>query len=48
MFGFAPEVRLGRTSGRSNAFGLSFDPNYGEVADFVYSTEAEATTRGRA
>jgi hypothetical protein len=48
MFGFAPEFRIGRGSGRSNAFGLAFEPIYGEAADFVFSTEEEAPVRGRA
>jgi hypothetical protein len=48
MFGFAPEFGIGRTSGQSNAFGLSFDANYGELADYMFSTEAEATTHPRA
>lgn len=48
MFGFAPEFRVGRGSGRSNAFGLEFEPVYGEAADFVFSTEEQAQVRGRA
>ena len=48
MFGFAPEFRIGRASGQSNAFGLSFDANYGELAEFEFSTEAEAATKPRA
>ena len=48
MFGFAPEFRIGRASGQSNAFGLSFDASYGEMAEFEFSTEAEAATKPRA
>lgn len=48
MFGFAPEFRIGRASGTSNAFGLSFDANYGESAEFEFSTETEAATHPRA
>ncbi|WP_137991755.1 DUF1326 domain-containing protein [Streptomyces vilmorinianum] len=40
MFGFAPEFTLGRTTGRSSAFGLSFEPSYGEQGDFTFSSEA--------
>ena len=39
MYGFAPEYQVGRTTGSSNAFGLSFDPNYGEAAAFEFSSE---------
>jgi hypothetical protein len=48
MFGFAPEFQVGRTSGRSSAFGLSFEPSYGESADFTFTSEkAEAAVAGR-
>ncbi|NUP46367.1 MAG: DUF1326 domain-containing protein [Catenulispora sp.] len=47
MFGFAPEFQIGRTTGRSSAFGLSFEPSYGESADFTFSSEGEAATSGR-
>jgi hypothetical protein len=47
MFGFAPEFRIGRGSGRSNAFGLEYEPIYGEAADFDFSTEDEGQVRGR-
>jgi hypothetical protein len=39
-FGFAPEFQVGTASGQSNRFGLSFDANYGETAEFEYSSEA--------
>jgi hypothetical protein len=39
MFGFAPEFQVGKTTGKSDAFGLSFDSSYGEKAEFEYSTE---------
>jgi hypothetical protein len=39
MFGFAPEYKVGKGSGRSDRFGLSFDPNYAEAADFEFSSE---------
>ncbi|MFF7442055.1 DUF1326 domain-containing protein [Streptomyces sp. NPDC008122] len=42
MFGFATEYEIGRTTGSSSAFGLSFEPAYGERADFVFSSEQEA------
>jgi hypothetical protein len=47
MFGFAPEFAIGRASGKSNAFGLSFDASYGEMAEYEFSSEAEAEVRGR-
>lgn len=49
MFGFAPEFTLGTTSGSSQAFGLSFEPSYGEVSDYTFSgepLEGAATGRG--
>ncbi|MEC4016533.1 DUF1326 domain-containing protein [Streptomyces sp. H27-D2] len=49
MFGFAPEFVLSRASGRSDAFGLSFDAVYGEKADFAFSSEQpEGAPAGRA
>jgi hypothetical protein len=47
-FGFAPEFRIGTSTGRSDGFGLPFNPSYGEHADFEYSNQAEASVRGRA
>ncbi|MFJ4781538.1 DUF1326 domain-containing protein [Streptomyces sp. NPDC088762] len=48
MFGFAPEYGIGRTSGTSSAFGLDFEPAYGEKADFVFSSEpAAGAPKGR-
>ena len=46
MFGFTPEYQIGTTSGRSSAFGLSFEPGYGETGDFLFSSEG-TTTAGR-
>jgi hypothetical protein len=48
VFGFAPEYRIGTSTGRSDAFGLSFNPSYGEHAEFEYSNQVEAGVRGRA
>jgi hypothetical protein len=42
MFGFAPEYKIGKASGQSDAFGLPFDAKYGEGADFEFSTEMAA------
>jgi len=42
MFGFAPEYRIGRGPGKSDRFGLSFEPIYAEAADFEFSTEQSA------
>ncbi len=47
MFGFAPEFQIGHGSGRSTAFGLEYEPSYGEAADFTFSTEDEGQVRGR-
>jgi hypothetical protein len=48
MFGFAPEYKVGKSSGRSSAFGLSFEPRYGESADFEFSTELTGEIHPRA
>lgn len=49
LFGFAPEFEVGRTSGRSDAFGLSYEAAYGETADYVFSSEeTEGVSQGRA
>jgi hypothetical protein len=48
MFGFAPEYTIGRGSGRSDAFGLTFDPSYGETAEFEFSTEMAGEIHPRA
>jgi len=37
-FGFAPVFTIGQSSGSSGAFGDSFEANYGEAADFEYSS----------
>jgi hypothetical protein len=48
MFGFAPEFEVGTTTGRSNAFGLSYEASYGERADYVFSSEeTEGAGQGR-
>lgn len=48
MFGFAPEFEVGTTTGRSNAFGLSYEASYGETADYVFSSEeTEEAGQGR-
>lgn len=48
MFAFAPEYTIGRTTGRSEAFGLTFEPDYGEAAQFTYASEGGDSVRGRA
>lgn len=48
MFGFAPEYRIGKTSGRATGFGLDFEPAYGESAEFEFSTEATGAIHPRA
>ncbi|MFG2497187.1 DUF1326 domain-containing protein [Streptomyces sp. NPDC048441] len=48
MFGFAPEFTIGTTTGSSQAFGLTFEPTYGEVSDYTFSSEqAEGAPTGR-
>jgi hypothetical protein len=42
MFGFAPEYRIGHGPGKSDRFGLSYEPIYAEAADFEFSTEQSA------
>lgn len=39
MFAFAPTYEIGRTSGHSDVLGISFDGDYGERANFEYSSE---------
>jgi len=48
MFGFAPEFQVGKTTGESDAFDLSFQSSYGEKAEFEYSTEAVGAIHPRA
>jgi hypothetical protein len=49
MFGFAPEYKIGHGPGKSDRFGLSYEPIYAEAADFEFSTEqAEDAPSGRA
>lgn len=48
MFGFAPTYKIGKGSGHSEAFGLSFDAQYGESADFEFSTEMAGDIHPRA
>ena len=48
-FGFAPEFRVGKTSGHSDVFGIEYDGVYAETADFEFASEMEegaATGRG--
>lgn len=48
MFGFAPEFTIGTTTGGSQAFGLTFEPAYGEVSEYTFSREAaEGAPAGR-
>jgi hypothetical protein len=37
-FGFAPVFTLGQSSGSSGLFGESFEANYGEAAEFEYTS----------
>ena len=48
MFGFAQTYKIGKGSGHSDAFGLSFDARYGESAEFEFSTEMAGEIHPRA
>jgi len=50
MFGFAPEYRIGKSTARSDGFGLSFDVSgsYGESADYEFSTAEVGEVHPRA
>jgi hypothetical protein len=48
MFGFAPTYKIGKGSGHSEAFGLTFDARYGESAEFEFSTEMAGEVHPRA
>lgn len=39
MFGFAPEYKVGKGTGHSNAFGITYEPTYGESAEYEYTSE---------
>jgi hypothetical protein len=48
-FGFAPEFRVGKTSGRSDVFDIEYDGVYAETAEFEFASEmAEGAVSGRA
>jgi hypothetical protein len=47
-FGFAPEFRVGRTSGHSDVFDIEFDAVYAESADYEFASEmSEGAATGR-
>jgi hypothetical protein len=47
-FGFAPEFRIGRGKGHVSALGVEYDGDYGETADFEFSSEqAEDAPKAR-
>jgi hypothetical protein len=47
-FGFAPEFRVGKSSGHSDVFDIEFDAVYAETADYEFSSEqAEGAATGR-
>jgi hypothetical protein len=48
MFGFAPEYQVGKGSGSSSAFGLSFTARYGESAKYEFASEATGAVHPRA
>jgi hypothetical protein len=48
MFGFAPEFRLGRTSGSFKGIGGDAQATYGESAEFEFSTEEAGAVHPRA
>jgi len=45
VFGFAPAFEIGSTKGQLEAFGHLFEANYGEAADFEYSSETHEHIR---
>jgi len=45
VFGFAPEFEIGSAKGQLEAFGHTFEANYGEAADFEYSSETHEHIR---
>jgi hypothetical protein len=48
MFGFSPEFTIGTTTGSSQAFGLTFEPTYGETSEYAFSSEQpEGAATGR-
>jgi hypothetical protein len=48
-YGFAPEYKIGKGAGRSDAFGMTFDGDYGESAQFEFASEMpEGAPAGRA
>ncbi|MFN2542966.1 MAG: DUF1326 domain-containing protein [Actinomycetota bacterium] len=48
MFGFAPEFRLGKTSGSLSALGFDSEATYGESADYEFSSEMGGDVHARA
>jgi hypothetical protein len=48
MFGFAPEYKVGKASGRAQALGETFELSYGESAEFEFSTEMAGEVHPRA
>jgi hypothetical protein len=47
-FGFAPEFRVGKSSGHFNVHGVEFDAIYGETADYEFASEMEeGAAKGR-
>jgi hypothetical protein len=47
-FGFAPEFRVGKSSGHFNVHGIEFDAIYGETADYEFASEMEeGAAKGR-
>lgn len=45
VFGFAPTFKIGKGSGSSNVFGISFQSSYGEAADYVFTQESADRVR---
>ena len=48
MFGFAPEFRLGRSSGSLKGIGADIQASYGESAEFEFSSEETGAVHPRA
>jgi hypothetical protein len=48
MFGFAPEFTVGKSAGKSDAFGLKSEFAYGETANYTFSSEMAGEVHPRA
>ena len=42
IFGLAPEYQIGKGTGRSNAFGITYEASYGQSAEFEFTSETSS------